>query len=74
MDDSCECGDAAEVFMTMDGEPLPNPMCFDCFFFMTTMTDGYEAEPLEEQPVILAAMSPPRHGKRLLSDQENRQQ
>lgn len=30
--DICLCGEPATCFMDMDGDPLPEPLCHDCFF------------------------------------------
>ena len=33
----CECGDVAIIFCDIHGDPLPEPLCSDCFFYQTTM-------------------------------------
>ncbi len=32
----CDCGDEAVVFMDDNGDPFPNPLCFDCYFEKST--------------------------------------
>lgn len=40
----CECGEVAVIFMDMEGDPLPEPLCSDCFFYQSTMAMEYLPE------------------------------
>ena len=46
----CECGDVAIIFCDINGDPLPEPLCSDCFFFQTTMHMEHLPEQEFEEP------------------------
>jgi hypothetical protein len=50
----CECGDVATLFATADGDPLPEPMCQDCWFYQLTMHEQYLPEQRFHDPPIAA--------------------
>lgn len=37
MSSYCECGKVATIFCDINGDPLPELLCYDCFFVQTTM-------------------------------------
>ena len=50
MTEYCACGDVAIMFTTADGDPLPKPLCSDCWFFELTMHEQHLPEHEFEQP------------------------
>lgn len=47
--DLCECGEAADIYMDIEGNPLDEPLCYDCWFF--EMTCNPEKYIMEEEEI-----------------------